>query len=126
MTVSDCKLCHSISKSIGDEEDTLKSFMAFNITPCESVFRLIVEGQIVISHQIAMSPILFHPLTPNLFSLTFHFVYLNFFQVKDAVHIIITLKILPLIFHRTFPPFISPFIQCELWFHFVYLNYSPL
>ena len=92
MTVSDCKLCHSISKSIGDEEDTLKSFMAFNITPCESVFRLIVEGQIVISHQIAMSPILFHPLTPNLFSHK-HFTLftLIFFQVKYVVHIIITL-----------------------------------
>ena len=122
--MSNRELCHSTSKPISDEENTLKYFMAFNITPHESIFRAIVDGQIVVPQQ--KSPILFHPLTPNLFSLTFHFVYLNFFQVKDAVHIIITLKILPLIFHRTFPPFISPFIQCELWFHFVYLNYSPL
>ena len=31
--MSDHELCYSTSKPIGDEEDTLKSFMAFNITP---------------------------------------------------------------------------------------------
>ena len=31
--MSDRELCYSTSKAIGDEEDTLKSFMAFNITP---------------------------------------------------------------------------------------------
>ena len=46
--LSDRKLCHSTSKSIGDEDDTLKSFMVFNITPRESVFRVIVGSQIMI------------------------------------------------------------------------------
>ena len=68
MTVSDCKLCHSISKSIGDEEDTLKSFMIFDITLREPVFKVIVNDQFVVPQQTAKSPILFHPLTPNLFS----------------------------------------------------------
>ena len=67
MTVLDCKLCHSTSKSIDDEEDTLKPFMTFSITPCESIFRVIVDGQIMVPHQIAKSPIIFHPLTPNIF-----------------------------------------------------------
>ena len=49
--LSDRKLCHSTSKSIGDEDDTLKSFMVFNITPRESVFRVIVGSQIVVSQQ---------------------------------------------------------------------------
>ena len=38
----DYELCHFTSKPIGDEEDTLKSFMAFDITPRESVFRVVV------------------------------------------------------------------------------------
>ena len=43
-----CELCHSISKPINDEEDTFKSFMAFNITPREPLFRIIVGSQIVV------------------------------------------------------------------------------
>ena len=41
--LSDRELCHSTSKPIGDEEDTLKSFVAFDITPCGSIFRVVVE-----------------------------------------------------------------------------------
>ena len=40
--LSNCELCHSISKSIGDEKDTLKSFMTFDITPRGLVFRVVV------------------------------------------------------------------------------------
>ena len=43
-----CELCHSISKPINDEEDTFKSFMAFNITLREPLFRIIVGSQIVV------------------------------------------------------------------------------
>ena len=43
-----CELCHSISKPINDEEDTFKSFMTFNITPREPLFRMIVGSQIVV------------------------------------------------------------------------------
>ena len=53
--LSDRKLCHSISKLIGDEEDTLKSFMAFNITPRGLVFRVVVGSQIVVSPTIPPS-----------------------------------------------------------------------
>ena len=42
--VSDCKLCHSTSKPISDEEDILKSFMAFDITP-RAYFRVVVGSQ---------------------------------------------------------------------------------
>ena len=47
----DCELCHFTSKPIGDEEDTLKSFMAFNITLHEPVFRVVVWSQIVVPQQ---------------------------------------------------------------------------
>ena len=53
--MSDHELCHSISKLIGDEEDTLKSFMAFDITPREPVFRVVVGSQIVVSPTKSMS-----------------------------------------------------------------------
>ena len=43
----DCELYHFTSKPIGDEEDILKSFMTFDITPRESVFKVIVGSQIV-------------------------------------------------------------------------------
>ena len=46
--LSDRELCHSILKSIGDEEDTLKSFMAFYITACRPIFKMVVNSQIVI------------------------------------------------------------------------------
>ena len=46
--MSDRELCYSTSKAIGDEEDTLKSFMAFDITPCEPVFKVVVGSQIVV------------------------------------------------------------------------------
>ena len=42
------EMCHSTSKPIGDEEDTLKSFMAFNITPRGLIFRVVVGSQIVV------------------------------------------------------------------------------
>ena len=45
--LSDHELCHSTSKPIGDEEDTLKSFMAFNATLQGPIFRVVVESQIV-------------------------------------------------------------------------------
>ena len=41
-------MCHSTSKPIDDEEDTLKSFMAFNITPHGLIFRVVVGSQIVV------------------------------------------------------------------------------
>ena len=37
-----CELCHSTSKPISDEESTLKSFMAFDITPHGPTFRVVV------------------------------------------------------------------------------------
>ena len=42
--VSDRKLCHSTWKPINDEEDILKSFMAFDITP-QACFRVVVGSQ---------------------------------------------------------------------------------
>ena len=47
--LSDHELYHFISKSIGDKEDTLKSFMAFDITPYKPVFRMVVRSQILVS-----------------------------------------------------------------------------
>ena len=47
--LSDHELCYSTSKSIGDEEDTLKSFMGFDITPRVPVFRVVVKSQIVVT-----------------------------------------------------------------------------
>ena len=44
----DRELCHSTSKSIGDKKDILKSFMAFDITACGSIFRLVVGNRIVV------------------------------------------------------------------------------
>ena len=46
--MSDQELCHSISKPIGDEKNTLKSFMTFDITQCGPVFRMVVGSQIVV------------------------------------------------------------------------------
>jgi len=58
------ELCHSTSKLIGDEEDTLKSFMKFDVTPYEPVFRVVVGSQIVVP------PIMTYTVCPktNLFS----------------------------------------------------------
>ena len=53
--MSDRELCHSISKPFDDEEDTLKSFMVFDITLREPIFRVVVESQIVISPTIPPS-----------------------------------------------------------------------
>ena len=47
--MSDHEQCHSISKLIGDEESTFKSFMAFDITSRGPVFRVVVGSQIVVS-----------------------------------------------------------------------------
>ena len=41
-------MCHSTSKPIDDEEDTLKSLMAFNITPHGLIFRVVVGSQIMV------------------------------------------------------------------------------
>ena len=49
--MSDCELCHSISKPIGDKEDTLKSFMAFDITPHRPIFRVVVGSKLWSSQQ---------------------------------------------------------------------------
>ena len=49
--VSDHELCHSTSKPIGDEKNTLKSIMAFKITPRGLFFRVVVESEIVIPQQ---------------------------------------------------------------------------
>jgi len=46
--MSNRELCHSTSKSIGDEENTLKSFMAFDITPHGPIFRVVIGSQIVV------------------------------------------------------------------------------
>ena len=48
----DRELCHSTSKPIGEEEDTLKSFMAFDIIPRGLIFRVAVESQIVVPPKI--------------------------------------------------------------------------
>ena len=47
LVVLDSKLCHFNSKPINHKEDTLNSFMAFDITPHGLVFRVVVESQIV-------------------------------------------------------------------------------
>ena len=46
--VSNRELCHFTSKPIGDKEDTLKSFMVFDITSSGSVFRVVVKSQIMV------------------------------------------------------------------------------
>ena len=46
--LSNHELCYSISKLIGNEEDTLKSFMAFDITSRGLVFRVVIGSQIVV------------------------------------------------------------------------------
>ena len=45
---SNYKLCHSISKPIGDKKDTLKSFITFNIVPRELIFQAVEGSQIVV------------------------------------------------------------------------------
>lgn len=37
------------SKLIGNEKNTLKYFITFNIIPCEPLFRIIIESQIAVS-----------------------------------------------------------------------------
>ena len=53
--MSDRELCHSTSKPISDEEDILKAFMAFDITPRGSVFIVVVRSQIVVPPTIPLS-----------------------------------------------------------------------
>ena len=48
LLLSNRKLLHFTSKPIDDEEDILKSFMAFDITPRGPVFRVVVGSQIVV------------------------------------------------------------------------------
>ena len=50
-SLSDYELCHSTSKPISNKEDTLKSFIDFDITSCGPVFRVVVGSQIVIPQQ---------------------------------------------------------------------------
>ena len=52
--LSDCELCYSISKPISNEEDTLKSFITFDITPYMPIFRMVVGSQIVTPKQILL------------------------------------------------------------------------
>ena len=52
LILSDSELCHSILKSISDEEDIFKSFMTFDIVPCGSIFRVVVKSQLMIPHKI--------------------------------------------------------------------------
>ena len=49
--LSNYELCHSTSKPISNKEDTLKSFIDFDITSCGPVFRVVVGSQIVIPQQ---------------------------------------------------------------------------
>ena len=49
--LSNRELYHSTSKPINDEEDTLKSFMKFDIMPWGPVFRMIVGSRIVVPQQ---------------------------------------------------------------------------
>ena len=49
--MSNRELCHSTSNPISDEEDTLKSFMAFDIKPHGLVFRVVVGSEIVVPQQ---------------------------------------------------------------------------
>ena len=49
--LSDYELCHFTSKPISNKEDTLKSFIDFDITSCGPVFRVVVGSQIVIPQQ---------------------------------------------------------------------------
>ena len=48
------KLCYSISKPISNKEDTLKSFITFDITPYMPIFRMVVGSQIVTPKQILL------------------------------------------------------------------------
>ena len=50
-TLLDHELFYSTSNSIGDEEDTLKSFMTFNIIPRRPVFKVVVGSWIVVLQQ---------------------------------------------------------------------------
>ena len=47
----DYELCHFTSKLIGDEEDTLKFFIVFDITSHGPIFKVVVGSQIVVSQQ---------------------------------------------------------------------------
>ena len=49
--LSNRELYHSTSKPIGDEEETLKSFIAFDIIPHGSIFRVVVGSQIMVPQQ---------------------------------------------------------------------------
>ena len=44
LSLSNHELCHSTSKLIDNEKDTLKSFMTFDITPRMPVFKVVVES----------------------------------------------------------------------------------
>lgn len=46
--MSDCELYHPTSKPIGNEEDTFKFVMAFDVTPCKPIFRVVIWSQIVL------------------------------------------------------------------------------
>ena len=67
--LSDHELCHSTSKPIGDEEDTLKSFMAFNATLQGPIFRVVVGSQIVVPPTIYLAKchVLFYQVFTHLY-----------------------------------------------------------
>ena len=48
----DHELCHSTSKPISDKEDTLKSFMAFDIISCRPIYGVVVGSQIVVPPEV--------------------------------------------------------------------------
>ena len=51
----DHELYYSTSKLIFDDEDTLKSFIAFNKTPRKPVFRMVIGSQIVITPTVSIN-----------------------------------------------------------------------
>ena len=44
----DHELCHSTSKPIGNEKNTIKSFIVFDITSYGYIFRVVVGSQTVV------------------------------------------------------------------------------
>ena len=57
--MSNRELCHSTSKPIGNNEDTLISFMTFDITSHKSVFRVVIGSQIIVLNiRIFLTPLI--------------------------------------------------------------------
>ena len=56
--LSELELCYFTSKLISDEENTLKSFMIFDIKLCTPVFRVVVGSRTVVPKQLALALVL--------------------------------------------------------------------